>query len=477
MPKRRKVLMICTGGTIAMLHKVVDDPTSPLVPATWEQIKDYIPSLSELPFDVETQEMSLIDSSDMSPSYWIDLVHKIRDNYNDFDGFVILHGTDTMSYTATALSFLLQNLSKPVIVTGSQLPLAQARSDAAQNLVTSLIIAAGVDVALIPEVCILFDNVLLRGNRSRKLSSTGFNGFVSPNYPPLAKIGEHIKVNETYVKKPTVNEFYVDEHLNPNVMIIDVFPGITSKMLHNIFAIPELKGVVLRTYGTGNAPTDPKLLKEIGSAVSRGIAIVNITQCLEGMVEMGLYDASVGLLRHGVCNGTDMTPEAALIKLMFLLGQGYGVDTVKERMHRERCGEQSVNVFNLIYEQGETDQGVTRFSEKTIDATFKLEDIAKVNIRLENVEIKPERNGSEVGISIFMNHPSANTETNYLTDSKCLGTIVKADKDMNFNISCTENFSKLISRDPIRLTLVSRGGDISWDSVVLSIYTNAMNTN
>jgi L-asparaginase len=434
-------------------------------------------------------KMELIDSSDMNPEYWIGIARNIRDNYDKYDGFVILHGTDTMTYTATALSFLLENLAKPVIVTGSQLPLAEPRNDATQNLVTALILAASYKVETVPEVCILFNDVLLRGNRSRKVSSSGFAGFSSLNYPPLAKIGEHIKIDTKLLRSVNKTDgFFINGNLNSNVMIFDIFPGIASNILKHVFAINGLRGVVLRTYGAGNAPTkDAALLKEIENATKKGIIVVNITQCLQGMVEMGLYDASAKLSRIGVVSGTDMTPEAALVKMMFLLGQYCDSDAksikdpntklVNEMMQKNLRGEQSVNVFNFIYEKGNTEkEGICRLKTNNLAAGFVKEQITKANIRIDNLKvINPQEKESSNSqyIAIFMNYPITKENIAHIPDNipQRLGTI-RVDNQDNI-LECTENVKLVIDpRRPIQLTVVSPNMDISWESIVFSIYTD-----
>lgn len=475
--KRKKVLMLCTGGTIGMLPKDENDPTSPLIPAKWEQIERHSPTFKELTFSVVPQEMKLIDSSDMNPKYWIEIARKIRDHYDQYDGFVILHGTDTMSYTATALSFLLEHLGKPVIVTGSQLPLAKARNDAAQNLVTALMLAASDGVPTVPEVCILFNNVLLRGNRSRKVSSTGFAGFDSPNFSPLAKIGEHIDVDTKIVKKVPSEGFFINEFLTEEVMMLDIFPGISPSMLRSVFSIKELKGVVLRTYGTGNTPTSPDFLKEIEVAINKNnLAVVNITQCTQGMVEMGLYDASSGLLRLGVISGVDMTPEAALVKMMFLLGQGYDIDTVKDQMQKDICGEQSYNVFNLIYDHGNTKDNRAPLKPQQLPAGFAKEQVETASIRFDGIRTNGDEKSLE--LAVFMNYPSADSSTK--TDiPQCLGIIKKKyeKETTDCTLQCTEKVRQVISDPsrPVQITIVSTNGDIEWDNVGFSIYTNATN--
>lgn len=466
---QNKVLMIYTGGTIGMLPKDKDDPKSPLVPVPWEKIKGHSSAFKRLQFDVEIREMTLIDSSNMNPKYWIDIAEVIRDCYDEYKGFVVLHGTDTMAYTATALSFLLENLSKPVIVTGSQLPLADARNDASQNMVTALTIAASVEIPTIPEVCILFDNVLLRGNRSCKVSSTGFAGFDSPDFEPLAKIGENIEVNEKIIQDIPKENFCLNNRLCEDVVILTVFPGIKPCILRAIFNIERLKGVVIQTFGTGNASTDPNFLDEIKYAVDvKGLAVVNVTQCIQGMVEMGLYDTSTELLRLGVISGVDMTMETALIKMMFLLGQECpDEDYVKNQMQKNLRGEQSFNVFNLTYSNGNTTNGCFQLKFQQLPAGFLKEMVSTVNIRFYG--IKSENEEKLFKLKMFMNDANASDS------ERCLGIVEKQYEEdkTDFSLRCTDKVRQLMSNHgQVQLTVVSEKGEVSWDGIVFSIYTN-----
>ncbi len=472
-----RVLMIYTGGTIGMLPKEPDNPLSPLVPTNWEKLKKFIPVLERLPLDIKLHEMRLIDSSDMDPDYWIDIARVVRDNYKEFDGFVILHGTDTMTYTATALSFLLENLAKPVILTGSQLSISQPRSDAVQNLVTSLTIAAPktFGLPLIPEVCICFSNMILRGNRTRKASSSGYAGFTTPNYPQLGEAGEHIKIDTKVVRKPSKEGFFINENLERNVMLFDIFPGISPEILNSIFSIKGLKGIVFRTFGAGNAPTNEDFLKEIEKAISeRNLAIVNITQCPQGMVEMGLYDASVTLLRLGVISGVDMTPEAALVKMMFLFGQGYNIETVKEQMQKDLRGEQSVDVFSLVYEDGKADK-IYRTPTKQLSAGFDKDRVISANIRIDNAILPEEVKQEKVKLTVFMNYPGAdeNTDTSI---PQCLGTLTGnyTGEPINLILGCTERFTQVVDPDrPIQLTIVAKSEHaVVWKGVSISVYAS-----
>jgi len=478
MKTNKEVMMICTGGTIGMLPKDKNDPASPLSPASWNKIKEYSPSFDKLNFIVKEDEMELIDSSDMNPKYWIEIAQKIRDNYDQYDGFVILHGTDTMSYTATALSFLLVHLSKPVIITGSQLPLAEARSDAAQNLVTALMIAASDGVPTIPEVCVLFNNMLLRGNRTRKVSSTGFAGFDSPNFPPLARIGEHIHVDNKIIRKIPSDGFFINEFMNDNIMTIKIFPGIKPERLHNVFSDDKLKGVVLLTFGAGNTPTNHDFLREIEYAIKeKGLAVVNITQCNQGMVEMGLYEASSGLLQLGVISGVDMTPEAAECKMMFLLGQGYDINTVKDQMQKDICGEQNYNVFNLIYESGSTENNCLSLKSQQLPAGYLRDQVATASVRFDGIEAKD--NETSLELLVFANYPSVNKDSD-TNIAQCLGVIKKElseKKGTDCTLLCTEKVRQIIADPsrPVQLSVVSKKGDIEWENVSFSVYTNVIN--
>lgn len=474
-----KALMIYTGGTIGMLPKEEGNPLSPLVPANWEKLQEFAPVLKELPLDTELKEMELIDSSDMHPDYWIDIARVIRDNYKKFDGFVILHGTDTMTYTATALSFLLENLDKPVIITGSQLSIGQPRSDALQNLITSLTLAAPktFNLPLIPEVCICFNNVILRGNRARKVSSSGYSGFDTPNYPQLGEIGEHIKINTKVIRKPSTEGFFINENLEKNVMLFDIFPGISTEILNSVFSIDGLKCVVFRTYGAGNAPTNEDFLKEIEKAVTKkSLAIVNITQCNQGMVEMGLYDASATLSRLGVISGVDMTPEAALVKMMFLLGQGYDIETVKDQMQKDLRGEQSVDVFNFVYEDGEAGKvKVYKAPAKQLPAGFDKDRIVRANIRIDEATLPKEVKQGEIELAVFMNYPGAdeNTDTSI---PQCLGVLKGTynEEPVNLILGCTERFRQVvIPGRPIQVTIVAKNEHaVRWEGAFISVYTS-----
>ncbi|MBF0495921.1 MAG: asparaginase [Deltaproteobacteria bacterium] len=478
-----KVLMIYTGGTIGMLPAEEDNPLSPLVPANWDRLRRYVPVLQELPLQVDLHQMTLIDSSDMDPDYWVAIAQVIRDHYYGYDGFVILHGTDTMTYTATALSFLLENLSKPVILTGSQSPLGQPRSDAVQNLVTALMLASPrtFDLDLVPEVSIFFHSLLLRGNRTRKTSSSQYAGFRSPNFTPLARAGEHIQFNKKVIRGPAGDSFFIHERLEPNVIMLDVFPGLKPNILHRLFEIEGLKGVVLKTFGAGNTPTTKGFMSEIGYGIHRkNLTIVSVTQCLEGMVEMGRYDASAQLLRLGVISGVDMTPEAALVKMQFLLGLGYDGQALRDRMQQDLRGEQSVNVFNFLYASG-TAGPLYQAQEQQLPANFNQDKIAAAHIRLDAVSLPKDSPEVQLDLAFFVNYPATGGTVN-LTDEQCLaipqclGLIKKPyhGQSVNVVLDCTERFSRLIIPGQfIQFSVKARmTPPVHWAAAAISLHTS-----
>jgi len=472
-----KVQIIYTGGTIGMVRQDPTNRLSPLIPANWDQFSDAVPSLNDLPVHVDVHQMTPIDSSNMFPGYWLEIARVIGDNYGEYDGFVILHGTDTMTYTAAGLSFLLENLDKPVIVTGSQLPIVEARSDAVQNLDSAVMFASPADfhLPIVPEVCLYFNNVLLRGNRTRKISSSGYTGFDTPNYPRLAQVGEHIRINEKVVRPRPTEGFFANTSLETNVMLFDIFPGISPSILNSVFAIEGLRGVVFRTYGAGNAPTGEDFLRELEHAVSRrNLAIVNITQCNQGMVEMGLYDASAAMARIGVISGVDMTPEAALVKMMFLLGQGYDIETVKDLMQKDMRGEQSVNVFNFMYQQG-TAEPLYKAPPRQLPANFVRDKIVRANVRLDEVTLPKGADNGYVELAVYLNHPNADADTS-TEIPQCLGVMRghRYGEAENLILDCTGKFSQVVAPGrPLQVSIVSRNGaSVRWRGALVAVFTS-----
>ncbi len=342
--KTPAVLLIYTGGTIGMIQ---NSSNGALETFNFDHLRRHVPELNQFNYRIDTYQFDPpIDSSDMEPALWAKIVRIIHYNYERYDGFVILHGTDTMSFTASALSFMLENLSKPVILTGSQLPIGMLRTDARENLITAIEIAAALHpdgTPIVPEVCIFFENRLLRGNRTTKLNAEHFNAFNSFNYPELATAGIHINYIESRIRKPDFSVPLKPYYLfDTNVIILTLFPGIQENMVNHILNMPGLKAVVLKTFGSGNAPQKAWFIKSLKKAVDRGLIIVNISQCLTGAVEMERYETGIHLREVGVISGHDSTAESAITKLMFLLGHGMSPHEIRYRMNMSICGEISV---------------------------------------------------------------------------------------------------------------------------------------
>lgn len=336
------ILLIYTGGTIGMIK---DSETGTLHAFDFKNLLEKIPELNLLDCDIETVSFSEpIDSSDMNPEYWAQIAELIEINYEAFDGFVVLHGSDTMSYTASALSFMLEHLAKPVIFTGSQLPIGDLRTDAKENLITSIQVASEQQSGkpIIKEVCLYFEYKLYRANRTTKINAEHFEAFTSLNYPHLAESGVHLKVNKDNLFKPNLRKkFVVHKTMDSNIALIKLFPGITKTIIESIVNAPNIKGIILETYGAGNCTTESWFITLLKETVKKDIPVINVTQCSGGSVIMGQYDTSTQLKKIGVVSGKDITTEAAVAKLMYLLGQNISSKVFKTIYETSLRGEMS----------------------------------------------------------------------------------------------------------------------------------------
>lgn len=342
MKENTSILLVYTGGTIGMKQ---DPVTFDLRPFDFSQILEEVPELKKFGYRIDTYSFDpVIDSSDVDIEFWKKLAHLIEKNYDSYDGFVILHGTDTMSFSASAMSFMLGDIEKPVVFTGSQLPIGMLRTDGKENLISSIEIAASKDSdghPMVPEVCIYFESQLYRGNRTTKYTAENFRAFRSANYPVLAEVGIHIKFNTAFIRYPQQwgRSLHVTYDLDPSVLIIKVIPGMKKELLDSLVSTEGIRAVILETYGSGNAPSGKWFTDSIRKAIDRGLIVLNITQCLAGRVDMDAYSTGKSLKNIGVTGGGDCTTEAAVAKLFFLLGQYSDNETIVNFLKKNIRGE------------------------------------------------------------------------------------------------------------------------------------------
>jgi len=465
-----KVLIINTGGTIGMVHSEEGNPLSPLRPAeSWHEIAKEHPILNKFSTDYY-QFTPLIDSSDMQPETWVKIAEVIDENYDSYRGFVILHGTDTMAFTSSALSFMLKNLDKPVVLTGSQVPLQKPRSDALQNLVTAIQIAGNeiYGARKVPEVSIFFRDTLLRGNRVRKLDATNYFGFSTPNYPTLGEAGGDLRIRRNRILAPSKEKFHIDTLLEDRVLLVEIFPGLKPSYIKSMFENnTDIRGVVLKTYGNGNAPTNDEFIEVMEYINSQGIVIVNITQCTTGTVKMGLYEASARLLDAGIVSGLDLTSEAAIAKLMHLLGKTRDVEEIKKMMQIDICGEQTLNHYDFEHrhEVGEEECSFTFNIPKAIAG----DDLVEAAVRIKGVTpIDKEVTDVNITIELEGDIPVENLR-NFRSHKEVRKTKDNLGEDilLSFN-HCTK---KLVDNCKVIKVKLKADTKIDWGSITFSIYS------
>ncbi|RME03515.1 MAG: asparaginase [Planctomycetota bacterium] len=477
------VLLLYTGGSTTCWGDDRYDPNSPLVSAPWSVFEREVHCLKVMreKFPIDCYAFSQpLDSTDIQPGHWVEMVEVIERHYDRYEGFVILHGTDTMAFTAAALSFMLENLGKPVVLTGSQLPiLGNPRNDGEQNLITALLIAnpsySGLPV--IPEVCIYFGGKLLRGNRARKLSSKNFDAFHSPNYPLLGTAGDRIRIEESLLCCSEGLDFRTKRSLCTDVISLQIFPGIqNSDLMERLLHLPRLRGIVLNTYGAGNAPTDVSFLQAIERAREKGVILLNVSQCIEGMVELGVYETSVSLLERGVLSGFDITPEAALCKLMVLLGEeDLSTEEVAGLVQRNLAGEQSYSLYSVVYDLGLVSLGGEenryRFPGRELGGHFRSSEVERVVLRLRGGVVEAAESPLEVRIFFNLSREDPLDEARSSFLGRFYRQVSSVPRTLSFDLTSALR-GRVFSGVRLSFTVAisSGGGRLSWRQAELSVY-------
>lgn len=488
------VLIIYTGGTIGSVPRDEHDPLSALVPASLETIIEKLPRYDKMDKKItfKTNQVRLstyswqtpLDSSNITSKDWLEMAEVVRSNYDKYDGFVILHGTDTMAFTASALAFMFEHLSKPVVVTGSQLPIGETRSDAVQNLVTAIEIAAAgcLGAMPVPEVTVYFRDHLLRGCRTTKHSASDFAGFSTPNFPPLAQAGERIVYNQTE-ESSTSQRLRVVQELEDEIAALTIFPGMNPKLLRRMLLADGLKGVVLMTFGAGNAPSTDDFLEVVGEAVAKERLIIDVTQCLAGEAELGLYEVSAGLLKLGVVSGMDMTVEAALTKMAVVLRQANSLEEAADLMQINLRGEQRQSVFNIHLGAGEIDEDPIELKpvrDMVEGDRYNPDELERGVLRILGIELEGKRGRLEIDAYIDLPHDSNGAP---VIPNKGEGPHYIGHGDKKWNpsnlgenifIEATGKFREFLDgkRKP-SITLVSESsGALTWSSASIALWTS-----
>lgn len=487
------VLVIYSGGTIGSAPSDPKDPQSPQVVKSWPELVEHFPPFREespyalsFPLDAVAFEEPL-DSSNMGPTEWNAVALLLKEYMDRYEGFVIAHGTDTMVYSASALSFMLEHLKKPVILTGSQLSaIGNMRNDAQQNLITAILIANSKysRIPKVPEVCILFGNQLLRGNRAMKVDAAGYAAYETPNHEVLGTAGAKIVIHEDRVRKTEPQQFSVNERLDTNVMDVVVFPGIQStELLSRILHIPGLRAVVLRTFGAGNTPTPPDFLAQLEVAREKNIVVVNVTQCARGSVEMGLYETSAVLMKYGVVSGIDSTPVAALTKLMVLLGDDrLTQDEVAQHVQEDLRGEQSESIFVTpmrLDANSSDDERVRLTADSRVSRMLTSRDLPHLDehfrhasLILHSATVTP---GAEdrVDINVYIN--VSRDETLHLDHEKLacdISRLAMEDGTLVFDISTSiEKHIDVLRSNAFTIELASSDAELTWSGAELALHT------
>ena len=482
-----RVFVLYTGGTFGMAPDQ-NAVGHPLAPVALDELKTMLPDHrheeaapgAEVVID---RFEKLLDSSSMSPRDWVKIADRIEENYDLYDGFVVVQGTDTLSYTASALSFMLENLDKPVVVTGSQLPLGNPRTDAINNYIHSVMVAAYKASGLpkVPEVVVVFADKIVRGCRARKMSASSMAGFDSPNCPLLGEVRERLVVYEDRIRKSSpTKQFQANTAIDEEVLDISLFPGFRSDHLQAILSLPKIKGVIFRTYGSGNGPEDAEFLEALGRGIRvNNKVVVNITQCPQGMVEMGLYAASVGFIDQGMISGLDMTPEAAMTKLMVTLGNQLP-EEVKLQMQISQRGEQSMNLFDFEFAKPEKMLGKPWSDVVTPDRRFLPDGLERIVLRIK--ELKLGLKGQEEGrIDVFLNRPTASIEDmERLDHPRRVASVTVRENGINSVVEELElsKVRNIIGDSNITITLVpSSGVTFTYKKLNMSMFTKPSSMN